>query len=434
VTVQRGDTTGSARRAVDARSADEEALVARLRQLSAQVAASPDEEFRAATRTRLVAMAAVRTPSVASSSRRPPVRTGALRRLLAVATDVPVPRWRTRLTAGLTGAALAVTAIGGLLGAAQGARPGDLLYDLKRGGEQTQLALAGDAERGSTLLEFASTRLDELTELVGAEAGADAVVGTTPSGGEAGLAAGPDVDLVLDTLQTMDEQTAEGTAALTTRAVADADAAALQTLTGWATEQQTGLEAVADDVPTGAEGALTASRDLVAAAATRGTELGAAVDCPGGPATAGADELGPIAATCSAAPPATGSAEPSGTSGPEPAQPGTSDASGTAAPTTAAAPGTAAPGATTGPAPTAAVPGATSAGGGALPTSRVPAPVTSQRPGLPTLPSLPTLPRPGSGAATTTTAPKSTPGTLLPLPTLVPGVGICAPPLVTVGC
>ena len=189
VRAQRDDTTGSARRGVDAGSSTEEALVARLRQLSTEVAAGPDEEFRAATRSRLVAMAAVRTPSAEGSSRRPPVRAGGLRGLLAGAADVPVPRWRTRVTAGLAGAALAVTAIGGLLGAAQGARPGDLLYDLKRGGEQTQLALASDAERGPTLLDFASTRLDELTALVGAEAGADAVAGSTPSGREAGLAA-----------------------------------------------------------------------------------------------------------------------------------------------------------------------------------------------------------------------------------------------------
>jgi len=107
----------------------------------------------------------------------PPARVGGRRRALAGSAS---PRRRSRLTAGLAGAALTVTALGGLLAAAQGARPGDLLYDLWRGGEQTQLALAGDASRGLTLLDFASTRLDEVGQLVGVDPFADAVVGTTP--------------------------------------------------------------------------------------------------------------------------------------------------------------------------------------------------------------------------------------------------------------
>jgi hypothetical protein len=177
------DASDRAPRDPSTRTETEEALVARLRSLSTGLAVTPDEEFRAATRARLVAMAAVRTPAAEAPVRRAPAAAGRLRRLLA-APDVAASRWRTRLTAGLAGAALTVTALGGLLGAAQGARPGDLLYDLKRGGEQTQLALAGDS-RGTTLLGFASTRLEELQELVGAQPNADAAVGSAPSGGEA---------------------------------------------------------------------------------------------------------------------------------------------------------------------------------------------------------------------------------------------------------
>lgn len=374
------------------RTATEQALVARLRALSAEVAATPDEDFRAATRTRLVAMAAVRTPA----TRRPPVREGLLRRLAGAAPDASTSRWRTRLTAGLAGAALTVTAVGGLLGAAQGARPGDLLYDLKIGGEHTQLALAGDS-RGTTLLTFASTRLDELQELVGVQTTADAVVGSTPSGGEAGLAAGPDADLVLQTLQTMDEQTTEGTAAVTSRAVRETDPDAVEVLARWTVDQQDGLGAVVDAVPTGTEDALTAARDLVGRVATRATDLRTALDCPGGASTQGSDELGPVPAPCAVDSPATttegstastvsaSTGGPSGTAGTTAAAPGGS----------AAASGTAAPAPSGGPAPTAVVPGLPTSG--ALPS--VPAPKTSGRPGLPSLPvtiapSGPVLPSP----------------------------------------
>ena len=413
MTGQHDDAAGRTRRGATAFTETEQALVARLQAMSTELAVTPDEEFRAATRSRLMAMAAVRTPAAETAGRRPAVPAGALHRLLA-GNAGPYSRWRTRLTAGLAGAALTVTAVGGLLAAAQGAHPGDLLYDLKRGGEQTQLALAGDS-RGVTLLEFASTRLDELGDLVGVDPNADAVVGATPSGGEAGLAAGPDVGLVLDTLQTMDEQTTEGTAALTTRAVERSDTAALHTLTGWAGDQQSGLGAVAGAVPTGAQGALAGSRDLVDQVAARGAALEQVLTCPGGPSTAGADKLGPLPATCPAGPPATAGAPPSGASV-------SGSPSGSAPATSSAAPGTASPGATTGGGPSTAVP-VVPPGGGAPPTTAAPA--TSAKPGLP-LPTLPALP----GGRTTSSAPSSSGGALVPVSPVLPGV--CAPPLL--GC
>jgi hypothetical protein len=117
----------------------EDAVVARLHALAPSLDGEPDPAFRAATRARLVAMAAVRTPE--------PAPVSGLKRFLAGRPDDVLPRWRTRLTAGLAGAALTVTAAASLVALADGARPGDVLYDLKRGTEQTQLALAGDAER-----------------------------------------------------------------------------------------------------------------------------------------------------------------------------------------------------------------------------------------------------------------------------------------------
>ena len=407
MTVQHDDATGRPRRRADAYTDTEQALLARLQSLSTEFGTTPDENFRAATRTRLVAMAAVRTPAAEVSGRRPPVQAGALRRFLTSVPDATSSRWRTRLTAGMAGAALTLTALGGLLGAAQGAHPGDLLYDVKRGGEQTQLALASDSERGLTLLGFASTRLDELGELVGTEAHADAVVGTTPSGGEAGLAAGPDVDLVLATLQTMDEETTEGTAALTSRAVARSDRAALEALAGWAAGQQNGLGRRVDAVPTDAQGAVTVSRELSVQVAARGSALEEALACPGGPSTVGADELGPLPAACAPASPVTSAPAPSG--------PG----SGSSAATSDSTIATTAAGTSSAAAPTVPLPS-----GGNVPTTAPSAP--SAGPGLP-LPSVPGLPP-------TTAAPSSSSGSLVSVPPVVPGVSVCAPPLITVGC
>jgi hypothetical protein len=459
VTRQRPDAIGHGRRGAVASTSTEEALVARLEALSAEFAATPDEEFRAATRARLVAMAAVRTPA-AEAARRPPVRVALWRRLLADDPDGPAARWKSRLTAGLAGAALTVTVLGGLFGAAQQARPGDLLYDLKRGGEQTQLALAGDARRGTTLLDFASTRLDELNDLLGVAPGADAVVGSTPSGGELGLAAaGPDVDLVLETLQTMDAQTTEGTAAMTARAVRQADAHALDVLTAWAGEQQSGLSELTDAMPEAALGALDGSLDLLDDVGLRGSALEESVLCAAGPATRGSDELGPRPDACPPPSPATtgapsssdrgastsGTAGTSGTSGGTSSAPGTTDsptatggtASGTepSTSTTGRAPTTAGPGSPpTGSAPTTASPSSPSSPG--LPLPSVPGLPLPSVPGLP-LPSgsLPSLPgSPPSVPSAGPTPPSSGSSPLVDVPPLVPGVTVCLPPLVGVGC
>src|SRR4051812_20270503 len=93
----------------------EDAVVARLHALAPHLDGEPSPEFRAATRARLVAMAAVRPPAPAPASR--------LQRLLAGrAPDAAPPRWRTRLTAGIAGAALTVTAAAALVAVAADAK------------------------------------------------------------------------------------------------------------------------------------------------------------------------------------------------------------------------------------------------------------------------------------------------------------------------
>ncbi|MGY1602832.1 DUF5667 domain-containing protein [Geodermatophilus sp. SYSU D00815] len=408
-------STAASRRGAVAR-AREESLVARLADLGTALDGEPDPAFREATRARLVAMAAVRSPE--------PAGRRALRRLAgATAVETAAARWRGRLTAALAGAAVAVTALAGLAGVSSGAQPGDPLYGVKRGTEQTQLALAGDSTRGQTLLDFASIRLAELEQLLAEGATALPAV-PAGSAGTTVLAADAAPELVVDVLRTMDAQTAEGAAWLTTRAVDQRDPAPLTELLDWAADQSDGLVALAPDVPGDAREAVDSSLALLTDVRARGTGLQEAVACPAGPATDGADALGPRPAACAAqAPPAAsgGSAgsvptpdEPAGDQ-PPPSAP--------AAPTGGPA-GTPSPGSGGGP-------GGGSGGGatgstGSAPTSRPSVPGVPA-PGLP-LPSLP-LPRPGGtpspgGGATPTTGTGGPPAIVdLPLP-------ICLPPII----
>lgn len=245
----------------------EDAVVARLQQLAADLDDAPGAPFRIATRDRLVAMAAVRPPQ-------PAARAGLRRLLGGRAGSGPPAAWRTRLTAGLAGAAMTVTALGTLVALSTDARPGDVLYDVKRGTEQTQLALAGD-DRGRTLLEFAETRLDELAAL------------RHPAAGD-----------VLGLLDTMDAHAEEGASLLATQAVAGRDAAPVVGLADWAGRQSAELTALQARLPSGAATASQESLDLLARVSDRATGLRAALACADGPATAGTDELGPVPVEC----------------------------------------------------------------------------------------------------------------------------------------
>src|SRR4051794_24278291 len=382
-------------------------VVARLHALAPHLDGEPDPGFRAATRARLVAMAAVRTPDPAPVPR--------VRRLLSPrVVDAAPSGWRTRLTAGLTGAALGVTAVAAVVAVAAvaaGAGPGDLLYDVKLGTEQTHLALAGDS-RGHTLLNLAGTRLAELQELASADAG-----------------------LVISTLGTMDDQTTEGASWLTVRAVAARDEGALDDLEHWAAGQSAGLSALRDDVPPSASDEVDHSLMLLSGIAGRAAALRTALDCAGGPATKGTDALGPVPARCppaAAAPPAAGGPATGGaTTGGATTGGATTGGATTGGTTTGGT--TTAPGTGSASVPSVSPPAAPSIGGS--PGRATGTPGTSGLP-LPTVPTPPTvgghlpiptdrtLPAPrvsvGGGQSPSTSSPRI-------------GVHVCAPPLATIG-
>ncbi|WP_051684321.1 hypothetical protein [Blastococcus sp. URHD0036] len=343
----------------------DEAVVTRLQSLSTALDDEPGADFRAATRARLVAMAAVRSPE--------PARPGLARRLLRSRTpEAPRSRWRTRLTAGLAGGALAVSALGALVALSADAQPGDLLYPLKRGTEQTQLALAGD-DRGLTLLQFASTRLDEL--------------GAAPD----------DPALVVQTLATMDAQTTEGAALLVGSALGSGSAAPVQQLAEWSEDQSAELAGLQPTLPPATVGAAQASLELLDAVDARVAAVEAALGCATVPPSRGSDDLGPVPGVCE---PVVVAPSPGGTAATDPAPP-TGQQSTPAAPTAPAGPG----GGTTAPAPAPAPDAGSGVGSG---TGSVP----STAPSVPALP----LPLPGTGS-----------GGSQPLPTLAAPTPTAAP-------
>jgi hypothetical protein len=387
----------------------DELVVARLHTLAPRLDGEPDPDFQARTRARLVAMAAVRPPAAEPEP--------TLKRLL---TAPPAPaRWRTRLTAGLAGAALAVTAVAGVVAVSADAGPGDALYGVKRSTETTQLALASDASRGTTLLDFASTRLAELEDLV--------------RGGDA------DLDLVIETLTTMNDQTREGAAWQNQLAVDGADDAPLQRLATWQDSQSQGLLALHDDIPAAAGDQYTGSLALLDEVGIRADGLASSVLCPTGPAAGSADSLGPVPLPCApevAQPGGSGGA--GGTGGGTPDNPATGGTGGTGGGTgggSAGSPGGGGSGSggTDGSGGT----GGSGGSGGGLPTgpdTPVGSPdLPTDGPSLPSVPGvptpslpvpLPTLPSlggllPGQSAQPSLPSSSTSPGGLLPcVPTL----------------
>jgi hypothetical protein len=387
--------------------ARDDLVVARLHELAPHLDGEPRPAFRAATRARLVAMAAVRIPG-------PEPATG-LERLLAARARVAPSRWRSRLTAGLAGAAMAVTAMATLVAVSTDARPGDALYGVKRGTEQTQLALAGDA-RGQNLLDFASTRLEELETLVDEGPSALPVARTGPAEGTV-LAAGVDPALVLETLRTMDEQTTEGAAWLAGHAVRTEDPEPLDDLAAWTADQGGTLAGLAPRLPDDAADEAQTSLVLLADITTRATDLRSALDCAGGPAVSGADSLGPVPVECG---PERAATSPGGGTGSSTAPvPGTPSGPLPPATTTDAVPQ---PGGGSDPAEPAPGSGSGStsgsgAGGAEVPSAGLP------RPSLPSLPvpvsPIPQLPGQYAGSNSSPVPPAQ--------------VTLCLPPLATLG-
>ena len=227
-----GSPAGTRRAAVRERDSErEQTVIARLSTLAPALDGEPDPAFRAATRARLVAMAAVRTPASEVVEARLPVQ----RRV-----------WR-RLTAGLATVAVVAAALTALIALAAGSGPGDPLYGVKRTTERAELALASDS--GPVLLHQAGVRLAEVRGLA--------------------RKSSPDSALVVQTLRTMDAETTDAAAWFDARAVGTHSPAPVAQFSHWASGQSSTLTALRAQLPAATSTAAQHSLDLLAAARTR---------------------------------------------------------------------------------------------------------------------------------------------------------------------
>lgn len=230
-------------------------LVHRLHTVGMVTAPPPTEEFRAALRTRLMAVAAVQ----------------------GVGDSAPAPApssvsWRSRLATLGAGVMAGVVAASGVAVASSRSLPGDPFYGVKRTTEDLQLRLADGAQaQGIRHLQFAATRLREVRGLVlGREASA---VTTTPA------VDADEQDDVRDALADMDEQTRTGVRLLTSAFRETRVSGPLEELRQFAARQGDGLRqmlpALGGPMLVQAQGSLT----LLDGVRAEADELLMLVDC-----------------------------------------------------------------------------------------------------------------------------------------------------------
>ncbi|MDT7570996.1 MAG: hypothetical protein QOE05_1170 [Actinomycetota bacterium] len=354
----------------------------------------PRAEFRAALRTRLVAVASVQAVNAETAA---PVTTS--NRALESAVSWAQSRRAQRRLSFAAGSMASVVALTGVAVAGSKSLPGDPFYGVKRGGEALELRTThGDVAKGSKHLEFAAERLKEVRALsLGRDA---AFVGPVDHPLAADAFGGSASSRVRRALADMDRETKTGSELLTSAYRSSNSDAPLQILSRFAGRQTRELKTLLPALPSAARDRAQVSLALVSGVAAETSQLLAVGVCTGQCApTQVAPTLPPVTGPMpQPAPTATGEApcgcpqpQPSRTPDPQP-QPSPTP---TPQPTTSPSPSpSASPTGSPGPVPT------------GLPTplpSDLPTPLPTILPtGLPTplplptgslpLPSLPALP------------------------------------------
>ncbi|HJQ43555.1 MAG TPA: DUF5667 domain-containing protein [Jatrophihabitantaceae bacterium] len=172
--------------------------------------------------------------------------------------------------------------------------PGDPLYALKRANEDVQLSLTtGDAARGEKYLNFASNRVDEVSDLLKR---ADAVA-AAPGANAAGTISKHTAKLVADTLDDADGDVRNAAQLLGREAVDSKSPKPLTVMTNWAPDEIQKLQLIASRIPAGSlHDRASASAQLAMDAMGRAAILQGLLDCSC-LASSGTDELGPIPCT-----------------------------------------------------------------------------------------------------------------------------------------
>jgi hypothetical protein len=227
-------------------SAEVAALVRAAEALCEAAVAAPRPEFRAALRERLMTEAQTVLVPAPGASRPTPVR---------AVPEAPTASPRRRRLAGIAVAAVSSLGVVGMVAGSASAIPGDVLYPVKRGVENVELALQRtDEGRGTQRLEIAAERLAEARALV-----ADG----SPGGAR-------QVDALLDDFSSDAEL---GSADLFGAYGTGGSAAPIDAVNDFAAASAVDLSTLAADVPEEAQDALQAAADVVTDVAGQAARL-----------------------------------------------------------------------------------------------------------------------------------------------------------------
>ena len=236
---------------------------------------APRAEFRAALRTRLVAVASVQAANAETAA---PV--SSTNRALESAVSWAQSRRAQRRLSFAAGSMASVVALTGAAVAGTKSLPGDPFYGVKRGGEALELRTThGDVAKGSKHLEFAAERLKEVRALsLGRDA---AFAGPTDQPLAADAFGGSASSRVRSALADMDHDTKVGSDLLTSAYRSTDSDAPLEILSRFAGQQTRELQALLPSLPAGAQDRAQISLALVSGVAATTSELLAVGVCTG---------------------------------------------------------------------------------------------------------------------------------------------------------
>ncbi|GAA4813678.1 hypothetical protein GCM10023200_59300 [Actinomycetospora chlora] len=195
-----------------------------------------------------------------------------------------------RLTRSMVTGACAILLLGALtVLLSRGALPGEMLYGIKRASESAEIGLtSGQEAKGLKHLEFASTRLEEVSDLIGRQ-------GTTAAGpGPVAAGLGPDqAALVLENLRSFDEQARTGSRLILPLSAQPSGPSPAQ-LQEWARAQSARLDTLSPSLDGDGRAAAASSQEMLQRLDRRAGAYGGPRPCATGSAS---DDLGPLPST-----------------------------------------------------------------------------------------------------------------------------------------
>jgi len=222
-------------------SAEVRDLVRTAELICRSAAVEPSAEFRATLRDRLMDEAAdvlVADPAPLKPTRSQPHR--------------PAPSRRRRRLAGLTAALVASVGVVGTVASSASAVPGDLLYPVKRGVENVQVAFhRDDASRGEYRLQQARERLAEAQS----------------------LDARGETDRMASTLDDFTSQAQEGTDDLFDAYESDRSTKNIDKVNDFVADASVTLASLSASMPTDAEDSFASATTLISGLATQASDL-----------------------------------------------------------------------------------------------------------------------------------------------------------------